>query len=456
MSQGFARSRGGDILASQVQPGTFGGSTGYTFPAAVTVDAALASSNDSGALGASGAAFSDLFLASGAVIYFNAGDMTVTHSANTLTVAGGTFATAALTATTITGSGILSIDDTTNTSSGTTGSIHTDGGLGVAFALYVAGGSTVVGASVGADVGTFTTADTATDTDIVVFQRLGAAVRGAIHFVTASNFLGIGTTTAHSFTIFTGGTDAITVNSSQDITLAGDLTVSGTGPHVVGGATLDYSRIRFTGNYTSGGAATQAEAFRVDGALTGASGDTTFLAHVFIEPAIVTQTATESIGVISSLRVVEPNITDNLTGDITVAATLYIVSAPTEGEDNYLVGTGVAGCFCTAAGVWTDASARQHKKNIDAIPLPEAADVLRQIPIRKFERRVNDRAGWTEVGVIADELPSLVVPPHADGVAAIRLASLSIAGWQEHDAKIRSLELENAKLHEEIELLKAA
>jgi microcystin-dependent protein len=46
------------------------------------------SSNDAQALGLSGTAWSDLFLASGAVVNFNAGDVTITHSANTLAFAG--------------------------------------------------------------------------------------------------------------------------------------------------------------------------------------------------------------------------------------------------------------------------------------------------------------------------------------------------------------------------------
>jgi hypothetical protein len=60
-----------------------GASSGYTFDAAP-----LPSANDGAALGASGTAWSDLFLASGGVINFNAGDVLLTHSSNTLAFTG--------------------------------------------------------------------------------------------------------------------------------------------------------------------------------------------------------------------------------------------------------------------------------------------------------------------------------------------------------------------------------
>ena len=87
--------------------------------------------SDGVALGTTSLMWSDLFLASGGVVIFNNGDMTVTHSSNTLTVAGGTLATAALTASTGTFSGILKTDDATEATSTTDGSLQTDGGLSV-------------------------------------------------------------------------------------------------------------------------------------------------------------------------------------------------------------------------------------------------------------------------------------------------------------------------------------
>jgi len=88
--------------------------------------------SDGTALGTTSLMWSDLFLASGSVINLNNGDVTLTHSANTLTVAGGTLATAALTSSTITASGVIQTNSTTNATSTTDGSLQTDGGLSVA------------------------------------------------------------------------------------------------------------------------------------------------------------------------------------------------------------------------------------------------------------------------------------------------------------------------------------
>lgn len=80
-----------ELIAAQASP-TIDSSTLTGTTTAGTINATTANvtnllpvANDGAAIGASGTAFSDLFLASGAVINFNAGNYTLTHSAGVLT-----------------------------------------------------------------------------------------------------------------------------------------------------------------------------------------------------------------------------------------------------------------------------------------------------------------------------------------------------------------------------------
>jgi len=63
--------------------------TNKVLTAATITTSLTPTSNDGAALGSTSLKFSDLFLASGAVINFNSGDVTITHSANQLEIAGG-------------------------------------------------------------------------------------------------------------------------------------------------------------------------------------------------------------------------------------------------------------------------------------------------------------------------------------------------------------------------------
>lgn len=81
-----------DINGGSIDGTTIGGSTAAAITGTtITANTGIVpDANDGAYLGQSGTAFSDLFLASGAVVNFDAGDITLTHSANDLALAGGT------------------------------------------------------------------------------------------------------------------------------------------------------------------------------------------------------------------------------------------------------------------------------------------------------------------------------------------------------------------------------
>lgn len=101
---------------------------------------------------------------------------------------------------------------------------------------------------------------------------------------------------------------------------------------------VGYYYNRIGGTYTSDGASSLAAITYYEGRVTGADGDTTLLAGTYVNQTVTTQTvADQTIARVASLYLDEPNIVNNLsgTGVITVASTIYISGAPTEGSSNY-------------------------------------------------------------------------------------------------------------------------
>src|SRR5207248_2850462 len=80
--------------------GASGATTALDNLASVAINTSLLpGTSDGAALGSGTKMFSDLFLADGGVINFNNGDVTLTHSADTITFAGGTVVLGTATAT---------------------------------------------------------------------------------------------------------------------------------------------------------------------------------------------------------------------------------------------------------------------------------------------------------------------------------------------------------------------
>jgi hypothetical protein len=124
------------------------------------------SADDSCALGASGTGWADLFLASGSVVNFNAGDVTLTHSANILTVGGGDLHVA-------NGNGVV-IGHTAQVAAGITDELQ------------------VLGTSAGADSGMMLGCWSTTDTNSaqITFLKSGNATIGSNTIVADNENLG--------------------------------------------------------------------------------------------------------------------------------------------------------------------------------------------------------------------------------------------------------------------------
>jgi hypothetical protein len=122
-----------------------------------------------------------------------------------------------------------------------------------------------------------------------------------------------------------------------DATLNGDLTVVGTGPHVIGASSgTDYSRLTLDGAFTSGGASARVTGLKVQGELTAVTGDTTATEGAYFDTTLQTQ-ASETIGRVTQVTISQPGITKGSGATVTNSASLYVAGASDQASNNYSI-----------------------------------------------------------------------------------------------------------------------
>ncbi len=203
--------------------------TGTLSAGATTVTSLLASSNDVGAIGASGTAFSDLFLASGGVVNFNAGDVTLTHASNTLAMQGGSFVIGSATAQQAfeVKDGNIALTDT-DVSQPMTALIEGNAYARIQPLSATAGGLDIVGASdsdaVGMDMRAYIGSSNPTDTTPAMRWRAGKSDGG-------TNIAALGASeTAYQWTNFNTSTVYMSIYGSGSVVVGnGAIATTATG-----------------------------------------------------------------------------------------------------------------------------------------------------------------------------------------------------------------------------------
>jgi len=145
-------------------------------------------------------------------------------------------------------------------------------------------------------------------------------------------------------------------------------------------------------------------------------------------------TALDGLG----LYIGAPTVTNGDANTTGLASTLYVAAPAAAGTATltlrYIINTGTAGCFLTAAGVWTDASTRTTKRDIlylgVDVPWEDVLEDIQRTKAATFRRDDPSDGGYMRYGAIAEEVPDYLAMPGRQGIGSIYMAGAAFAGVQ--------------------------
>jgi hypothetical protein len=112
-----------------------------------------------------------------------------------------------------------------------------------------------------------------------------------------------------------------------------------------------------------------------------------------------------------------------------------------------------SGARVTTGGVWTNASSREYKENIQELSASEAADTLAKLDPVKYNYKVD--AEDKHVGFIAEDVPDLVATKDRKGLSPMDIVAVLTKVVQAKSATIDVLMEKLNRLEAEVNRLKS-
>ena len=107
-----------------------------------------------------------------------------------------------------------------------------------------------------------------------------------------------------------------------------------------------------------------------------------------------------------------------------------------------------SGAYCSAGGVWTNASSREYKKNIKDLTTDEAVDTLKGLNPVKFSYKAS--SDEQHLGFIGEDVPELVATKDKKGMSSMDVVAVLTKVVQEQQKTIAELSKKMDELEREL------